>query len=121
MLNITRRRRMATAMAMAGKPGTAVRRATPCRAELVRRIEVPLAADGVAGTAVRRATPCRAAIVHPIKVGSAPRRAGGMATEPSGRRHGAGAGYCTEILPREFRASDVVPRDVARDRLNRGI
>jgi hypothetical protein len=76
---ITHRRRTVTAMA--GEPGTAVRRVTRCRAETARRTEVLAGVDGVLGTAVRRATRCKAAVVHPIAVQSAARLADGMATE----------------------------------------
>jgi len=76
---ITRRRRTDTAMA--GEPGTAARRGTPCRAATVRRIKDPPEADGVLGTAALLATRCRAVAVHPIKVQSATHHADGMATE----------------------------------------
>src|SRR5262249_40593741 len=68
MLSIIRRH---TVTAMAGQPGTAVRRGYTVQAATVRRIEDPPEVDGVLGTAVRQATRYRAAIVRPIKVRSA--------------------------------------------------
>jgi len=93
----------------------------------VRRIEVPAEADGVLGTAVRRATPSKAVIVHPIQVRSAARRADGMATEIKRTQAQLSTWQTTwqtachaGTLPRKFRASDVVPVDVADGHLNRG-
>jgi len=127
MLSTIIRRRRHTVTAMAGKLGTAARRVTRCRAAAVRRIEVPAEADGVLGTAVRRATPSKAVIVHPIQVRSAARRADGMATEIKRTQAQLSTWQTTwqtachaGTLPRKFRASDVVPVDVADGHLNRG-
>jgi ribosomal protein L14 len=119
---IHRRHHTVTAMAMAGKLGTAARRVIRCRAAIVRRIEVPAEADGVLGTAVRRATPSKAVVVHPIQVRSAARRADGTAIEF--KRTRAQRSLLVRLSRRNFAskipASDVVPADIAGDRLNRG-